>query len=63
MPKLYRRSAAEWSELISEFRTCGETERQFCQRRGLSFHTFRKWKYRQRVDEPTSSGAPPGAKH
>ena len=54
-----RRSATQWSELISEYRGSGETERQFCQRRGINFHSFRKWKYRQNTTKANSKVAAP----
>lgn len=54
-----RRSAAQWSELISEYRGSGETEQRFCQRRGINFHSFRKWKYRQSTTKAKCKVAAP----
>ncbi len=54
-----RRSASQWSELISEYRESGETEQQFCQRRGINFHSFRKWKYRQSPAKGTGKVSTP----
>lgn len=38
-----RRSAAQWSELVSQWRASGETARAFCERRGLKTSTFSWW--------------------
>lgn len=47
MPNKARRSRAQWSALIEEYRKSDETERAFCRRHDLNMTTFRNWKYRQ----------------
>lgn len=42
------RSAEEWARLIAEYRAGSEGDAEFCKRRFLSLHTFRKYKYGQR---------------
>ena len=44
-----RRSAQEWASLVAEYRGGDEDEATFCERRGLSRHTFRKHRYGQRA--------------
>lgn len=40
-----RRSAEEWALLVAEYRAGSEDDATFCERRGLSRHTFRRYKY------------------
>jgi len=40
-----RRSAEQWSEIITEYRAGSEDDAVFCQRRQLNVATFRKHKY------------------
>jgi hypothetical protein len=41
------RSAAQWEELVGEFDGSNETQREFCERKGLGVSTFRKWRQRE----------------
>jgi hypothetical protein len=41
-----------WNALLSDFRRSGLTHAEFCQRRGLSIHSFRKRLYRGPVSKP-----------
>jgi hypothetical protein len=50
-----RRSAAEWSGLVSQWRSSGETARAFCERQGLKPSTFSWWQGelgRRELEEP-----------
>ena len=40
-----RRSIEEWALLIAEYRAGSESDAEFCERHGLSRHTFRRYKY------------------
>ena len=46
MKRSPRRSAAQWAELVAEFSSGTESERDFCSRHGLRSATLRKWRYR-----------------
>ena len=50
------RSVQEWASLVAEYRGGDEDEATFCERRGLSRHTFRKHRYGKRAkrDRETS---------
>lgn len=53
------RSAQEWASLVAEYEGGCEDEPSFCRRRGLSRHTFRKYRYgkrRQRDRAPSGRG-------
>jgi hypothetical protein len=54
MKRNARRTAAEWSSIVEEFRASGESEEAFCERRGLVVGTFRKWRWRRRTPESAS---------
>lgn len=41
-----RRSAAEWQQLIGEWQVSGQSQRVFCEQRGLSLQTFTSWKHK-----------------
>lgn len=43
------RSVQEWASLVAEYRGGLEDEATFCERRGLSRHTFRKHRYGKRA--------------
>ena len=61
MLKPRRRNAAQWAELIREYSHGEETEEVFCQRHGVNFNTFRKWKYRQRSATPRPTSSTPSS--
>ena len=44
-----------WNALLHEFRRSGLTHAEFCQRRGLSIHSFRKRLYQRPVPKPTTA--------
>ena len=46
MPQKNQRSAAQWAEIIAEYRASGLPDARFCREHDLTLHTFRKWKYR-----------------
>jgi hypothetical protein len=46
-----------WNALLGEFRRSGLTQAEFCQRRGISLHSFRKHLYRVPASNPTASPA------
>ena len=41
-----------WSKLIAEQETGGQNARTFCRERGISAHSFYKWRSRLRQSEP-----------
>jgi hypothetical protein len=41
-----------WNALLSEFRRSGLTQAEFCERRGISIHSFRKHLYRVAPPQP-----------
>jgi hypothetical protein len=47
-----------WSALLSEFRRSGLTHAEFCERRGISIHSFRKHLYRVPAPKPTPANRP-----
>lgn len=47
---------ARWIKAVSEWRDSGESQRTFCQRRGLPLSSFQRWRRRLRRD-----GAEPAA--
>ena len=61
-----RRSRAQWEAIIAEFRAGSESERIFCERRGLTLSTFRKQRYRfnarsRQVESAFVEVTPPGS--
>ena len=42
-----------WNALLNEFRRSGLTQAEFCERRGISIHSFRKRLYRVPTPKPT----------
>src|SRR3954453_18544103 len=48
-----------WNALLNEFRRSGLTQAEFCQRRGISIHSFRKRLYRGPPPEPPPPHPPP----
>ena len=42
-----------WKALLNDFRRSGLTQAEFCQRRGISIHSFRKRLYRVPTPKPT----------
>ena len=47
-----------WNALLGEFRRSGLTQAEFCQRRGISLHSFRKHLYRVPASNPTPANQP-----
>ena len=50
-----------WNALIREFRRSGLTQAEFCRRRQISLHSFRKHLYSPRPPRPASGGDRPSA--
>ena len=48
-----------WNALLSEFRRSGLTHAEFCQRRGLSIHSFRKHLYQNSPLKTAPRDRPP----
>jgi hypothetical protein len=44
-----------WSALLNDFRRSGLTHAEFCRRREISIHSFRKRLYQARTPKPTPS--------
>jgi hypothetical protein len=42
-----------WNALLNDFRRSGLTHAEFCQRRGISIHSFRKRLYQASTPKPT----------
>jgi len=42
-----------WTALLKDFRRSGLTQAEFCQRRGISIHSFRKRLYQAPTPKPT----------
>ena len=42
-----------WNALLNDFRRSGLTQAEFCERRGISIHSFRKRLYRVPAPKPT----------
>ncbi len=45
MKRSPRKSAAQWAELVSEYQSGSQDEREFCEQRGIKLVTLRKWRY------------------
>jgi hypothetical protein len=50
-----------WKSLLNEFRRSGLTQAEFCRRRQISLHSFRKHLYSPRPSRPASSDDRPSA--
>jgi hypothetical protein len=44
-----------WNALLNEFRRSGLTQAEFCERRGISIHSFRKRLYQASAPKPASA--------
>jgi hypothetical protein len=49
-------AATRWRAVLDDFRQAGLNQAEFCRRRGLSLHTFRKYLY---GSQPATAAAPP----
>jgi hypothetical protein len=47
-----------WNALLNDFRRSGLTHAEFCERRGISIHSFRKHLYRVPTSKPTPANPP-----
>jgi hypothetical protein len=47
-----------WNALLIDFRRSGLTQAEFCERRGISIHSFRKRLYRVSTPKPTPANHP-----
>ena len=47
-----------WNALLNDFRRSGLTQAEFCQRRGISIHSFRKRLYQAPTPKPTPANPP-----
>jgi hypothetical protein len=50
-----------WKALLNDFRRSGLTQAEFCRRRQISLHSFRKHLYQPRPSQPASSDDRPSA--
>jgi hypothetical protein len=50
-----------WKSLLNEFRRSGLTQAEFCRRRQISLHSFRKHLYQPRPSQTASSDDRPSA--
>jgi hypothetical protein len=50
-----------WKALLNDFRRSGLTQAEFCRRRQISLHSFRKHLYQPRPSRPASSDHRPAA--
>lgn len=50
-----------WNALLNDFRRSGLTQAEFCRRRQVSLHSFRKHLYAPRPDQPAPSDDRPSA--
>jgi transposase len=50
-----------WNAILNDFRRSGLTQAEFCRRRDISLHSFRKRLYSPRPSRADSLGAPPAA--
>jgi len=41
--KKIRRSASEWRSIITDYKTSGLTQRDFCQQRDIAYSSFTNW--------------------
>ena len=48
-----------WNALLQDFRRSGLTQAEFCHRRGLSIHSFRKHLYQRPTPKPTTANPLP----
>ena len=48
-----------WNALLNDFRRSGLTQAAFCQRRGISLHSFRKRLYQAPTPNPTPANPRP----
>jgi hypothetical protein len=47
-----------WNTLLNEYRRSGLTQAEFCHRRGISLHSFRKRLYQAPTPKPTPANHP-----
>ncbi len=50
-PRTRRRSPEEWAQLMIAYEESGLSQQRFCQKHGLGYSTFGKWK--KRLSNPT----------
>jgi transposase len=50
-----------WNALLNEFRRSGLTQAEFCQRRSISLHSFRKRLYQKPTPKPIPANPPADA--
>ena len=48
-----------WNALLNDFRRSGLTQAEFCQRRGISLHSFRKHLYQAPTPKPAPATISP----
>ena len=51
-----------WNALLNDYRRSGLTQAEFCRRRQVSLHPFRKHLYAHRPDQPAPSDDPSSAR-
>jgi hypothetical protein len=50
-----RRSADEWAKIIARYRRSGLTQREFCEREGVSTGALQQWLYRPPKVKPAAN--------
>src|SRR3954449_9399497 len=50
-----------WNALLNDFRRSGLTHAEFCRRRGISIHSFRKRLYQAPTPKPTPANPTPAS--
>jgi hypothetical protein len=56
MPRMPSSAATRWRAVIDDFHQAGLKQAEFCRRRGLSLHSFRKYLY---GSQPATAATPP----
>ena len=57
--KRIRRSADQWSSVLSDQRASGLSQVEFCKREGIALSTFARWRQRLSGAEQPTSGEEP----
>ena len=49
-----RRTASEWSQIMSDYEASGLTQRRFCDERGVAYSSFCNWRKRLTQEDAAS---------
>jgi hypothetical protein len=55
-PQRIRRSAAQWREILQQFNDSGLSATAFCNRNGMAYGTFVRW--RHKLSRPKTTSVP-----